>query len=115
MKHLLILTLLFISVNLYSAEVVVKGEPAPFNGIIFTDSEEKQLRIKNEKLKSLEQLAVVYGQKDALNQERIKNYQDHIKSTQKLNTYGAVGYFLLGFCLASGSLYISSKVIKSAQ
>ena len=115
MTKLLVLVCLLFSFNSFGAEYLKKGEPAPHNGVLFTDTEEEKLRANNEKLKSLEQLTIVYERKDKLNEERIKNYKEYIQDTKQLNTYGKIGYFFLGFLASSATLYVSSKIVKNVK
>ena len=114
----ILFTMTVLTNNVFSAEVLDKGEVAPYKGVIFTVKEEQNLRANNEKRLKLEDLRITYEnkmfaqeRKIVLQNDRINLLRDGLKDSAKLSTWGKFGYFMVGFISSGVIFYYSAKAI----
>ena len=99
-----ILSLLLISSISFAGEVkyLEQGDPAPYNGYLFTITKELEVRLLNEKLPVLEKKIQLQEDIAQIMEARIKNDKEYISSLEKKQDFQSLkelGYFVLGAVL----------------
>ena len=112
MKYLI---LLLFTASIYAAEPIKEGDLAPFNGVIFTTEEGRELVENDKKLIKLEQLQVKYEEKIGLQDQRIDLLKNHISDMEQLSPWSRHTWFFIGFVAGGITFYYSSKAIKNAS
>jgi len=113
MRYLAILGLLF-SFTTYGVTPISKGQVSPVDGYVFSSDEEKGLRKINEENITLKDLQVNYEKKGAIQDERIKSYQQYVDQQKQIGPWEKVGYVSAGVGGTVLLLFLAASVVKSA-
>lgn len=125
MKYLF-LVLLLIHPSYAQVQYVEKGQPAPYEGFLFTREAEHKARLSNEELKYVSKVLefqknleeVQTKQLSTLNErllirdQQIDSMAKTISESKETPWFSYIGFFLLGSLVTTGVVYGVSKAIR---
>lgn len=112
MKYLMILCFITQSLFAQDATVLKKGDPAPFDGVIFTKEKEKEIRLMTETKKLQDEKIDLYDKRIALRDKQLDSLAERVVEQKDESLFTKVGMFILGAAVTTGVAFGVSRIAK---